>query len=58
MNKKYIIGIIFVIIIIFLGCSVYFAQSHVNRADDELVVAAYSHGGEPESGFDPILGWN
>ena len=58
MNKKHIIGIIFVIIIIFLGCSVYFGQSHVNRADDELVVAAYSQGGEPESGFDPILGWN
>jgi peptide/nickel transport system substrate-binding protein len=32
--------------------------SHTERADDELVVAAYSHGGEPEAGFDPILGWN
>lgn len=58
MNKKYLIGIIIVIIIVILGCAVYFGQSHVQRADDELVVAAYSHGGEPESGFDPILGWN
>ena len=28
------------------------------RGPGEIVVAAYSHGGEPESGFDPILGGN
>lgn len=58
MDRKYLIGAILVIIVIIIGCAVYFGQSHVERADDELVVAAYSHGGEPESGFDPILGWN
>lgn len=54
MDRKYLIGAILVIIVIIIGCAVYFGQSHVERADDELVVAAYSHGGEPESGFDPI----
>lgn len=58
MDRKYLIGAILVIIVIIIGCAVYLGQSHVERADDELVVAAYSHGGEPESGFDPILGWN
>lgn len=51
MDRKYLIGAILVIIVIIIGCAVYFGQSHVERADDELVVAAYSHGGEPESGF-------
>ena len=31
--------------------------SSPTRADNELVVAAYSHGGEPEAGFDPMYGW-
>jgi len=32
--------------------------SSTSRAADELVtVGAFSHGGEPESGFDPINGW-
>ena len=59
MDSKYIIGIIAVIIVIILaGAVVLGGQGSAQRADDELVVAAYSHGGEPEAGFDPILGWN
>ena len=58
MDKKYIIGIIVVIIIAIIAGAVLLGGSSTHRADDELVVAAYSHGGEPEAGFDPILGWN
>lgn len=58
MDTKYIIGIIAVIIIAIIAGAVLMGGSHTERADDELVVAAYSHGGEPEAGFDPILGWN
>lgn len=58
MEKKHVIGVAIVIVVIIVCCAVYFGQSHVERSDNELVVAAYSHGGEPESGFDPILGWN
>lgn len=58
MNKKYLIlGVAIIIIAIGAGAML-FGGAHVERADDELVVSAYSHGGEPESGFDPILGWN
>lgn len=46
MDRKYLIGTILVIIVIIIGCAVYLGQSHVERADDELVAAAYSHGGE------------
>nr|WP_269851365.1 ABC transporter substrate-binding protein [Methanosarcina horonobensis] len=28
-----------------------------SQASDELVVNVYSHTGEPETGFDPLLGW-
>ena len=58
MDKKYIIGIVVVIIIAIIAGAVLLGGSSTHRADDELVVAAYSHGGEPEAGFDPILGWN
>ena len=58
MDTKYIIGIVAVIIIAIIACAILMGGSSTQRADDELVVAAYSHGGEPESGFDPILGWN
>jgi len=58
MDTKYIIGIIAVIIIALIAGAVLMGGSSTQRADDELVVAAYSHGGEPEAGFDPILGWN
>jgi len=58
MDSKYIIGIIAVILIAVIAGAVLMGGSSTERADDELVVAAYSHGGEPEAGFDPILGWN
>ena len=58
MDTKYIIGIIAVIVIALIAGAVLMGGSSTHRADDELVVAAYSHGGEPEAGFDPILGWN
>ena len=49
MDTKYIIGIIAVILIAVIAGAVLFGGSSTHRADDELVVAAYSHGGEPES---------
>lgn len=58
MDRKYIIGIVAIVIIIIIGGVIFMGGSTPKRADNELVVAAYSHGGEPESGFDPILGWN
>ena len=59
MDSKYIIGIIVVIIVVIIAGTVLMGGSGtVQRSDDTLVVAAYSHGGEPEAGFDPILGWN
>ena len=58
MEQKYIIGIIAVVLIAIIGGAILMGGSSTERADNELVVAAYSHGGEPESGFDPILGWN
>jgi peptide/nickel transport system substrate-binding protein len=58
MDSKYIIGIIAVILIAVIAGAVLMGGSSTERADDELVVTAYSHGGEPEAGFDPILGWN
>lgn len=33
------------------------SASSASRASDELVVNVYSHTGEPEAGFDPLLGW-
>lgn len=33
------------------------AASSAPEASDELVVNVYSHTGEPEAGFDPLLGW-
>ena len=59
MDTKYIIGIIAILLIAIIGGAMFLGGgSSVERADNELVVAAYSHGGEPETGFDPILGWN
>ncbi|MFM5883655.1 ABC transporter substrate-binding protein [Methanobrevibacter gottschalkii] len=58
MEQKYIIGIIAVILIAIVGGAILIGGSSTERADNELIVAAYSHGGEPEAGFDPILGWN
>ena len=58
MDSKYLIGIIAIVIIAIIAGAVLMGGSSNQRADDALVVAAYSHGGEPEAGFDPILGWN
>ncbi len=59
MEKKHLILIVVVIAIVaVIAGALVLGGSHTTRADDELVVAAYSHGGEPETGFDPILGWN
>jgi len=58
MDTKYIIGIVAVVLIAIIAGAILMGGSSTHRADDELVVAAYSHGGEPEAGFDPILGWN
>lgn len=58
MERKYLIGIIIVIVIAIIAGAVLMGGTSTERADDELVVAAYSHGGEPEAGFDPMLGWN
>ena len=46
-----------VIIAIIGGALLLNGGSSPTRADNELVVAAYSHGGEPEAGFDPMYGW-
>lgn len=56
MDKKYIIGIIAVIIIAIIAGAVLMGGSSTHRADDELVVAAYSHGGEPEAGLTQYSG--
>ncbi|OED29929.1 ABC transporter substrate-binding protein [Methanosphaera sp. WGK6] len=58
MENKYIIGIIAVIVLVIIGGVIALGGANTERSADELVVAAYSHGGEPETGFDPILGWN
>ncbi|AGN16103.1 ABC transporter substrate-binding protein [Methanobrevibacter sp. AbM4] len=58
MERKYVIAIILVIVVIVVAGVVIFGNTSHQRGDGELVVAAYSHGGEPETGFDPILGWN
>jgi peptide/nickel transport system substrate-binding protein len=39
------------------GCADKTEKTGVYMALDELVVAIGTHGGEPESGFDPITGW-
>lgn len=58
MDKKYIIGIIAIVLIAVIAGAVMMGGSTTQRADDELVVAALGHNGEPEAGMDPILGWN
>ena len=59
MDTKYIIGIVAVVVILLIGIFAFTGgNSSKARAPNELVTAAYSHGGEPETGFDPILGWN
>ena len=58
MDQKYIIGISAVILIAVIGGALFMSGSGTPaRADNELVVAAFSHGGEPEAGYDPMYGW-
>ena len=58
MDQKYIIGIIAVLLIAVIGGALFMSGSGTPaRADNELVVAAFSHGGEPEAGYDPMYGW-
>ncbi len=58
MDQKYIIGIIAVLLIAIIGGALFMSGSGTPaRADNELVVAAFSHGGEPEAGYDPMYGW-
>ena len=57
MENKYIIIIIAVIIIISAIMVVITNNNSQNRPNDELVVCIAAHGGEPESGFNPMTGW-
>ncbi|MDR2623591.1 MAG: ABC transporter substrate-binding protein [Methanobrevibacter sp.] len=57
MNKKILVCIVGIITIIGI-VAVILGGNEVKRSPDELVVAVGTHGGEPETGFDPILGWN
>ncbi|WP_405268691.1 ABC transporter substrate-binding protein [Methanobrevibacter sp.] len=58
MDKKYIIAIAIIALIAIIGIAAMMGSSNTVRADDELVVATTSHNGEPETGMDPIYGWN
>ncbi|MCC7553062.1 MAG: ABC transporter substrate-binding protein [Methanobacteriaceae archaeon] len=57
MNKKYLIVLAVVIVIGIIGATMFFGGSSVDRNPNELVTAVGAHGGEPETGFDPIQGW-
>ncbi len=57
MKKQYIILIIAIIAIGLIAGAVLLGNSSPDRNADELVTAVGAHGGEPETGFNPILGW-
>lgn len=57
MDKKKLVIIAVVIIIAIVGVSMLFGGSSTKRNPDELIIAATGHGGELESGFDPMYGW-
>jgi peptide/nickel transport system substrate-binding protein len=57
MDKKYI-GIIAVVAIIgIIAAALFLGNTSVERNPDEIVAAVGTHGGEPETGYDPISGW-
>lgn len=56
-NKIVIVVVAVVAILIVAGVAI-MGNSSVERSPDELVTAVGAHGGEPEKGFDPIMGWN
>lgn len=58
MERKYIIAIAIAIAVLIIGGVLLMGNSSVERNPDELIAAVGAHGGEPETGFDPIYGWN
>lgn len=53
-----LIGVVVVILaLIFVFMSAGKPVSLASGASDELVVNVYSHTGEPEAGFNPLIGW-
>lgn len=55
-NKTLIVGIIVIVVIVIAAALL--LGNNVQRADNELVVAAGTHThGEPEMGYDPAYGW-
>lgn len=56
MDKKIIIGVIVVVLVVIVGAFAFMGGSH----DDDpthLTVAAHSNIKEPEAGFNPLTGW-
>lgn len=57
MDKKTIGIVVVIVLIIAVVGYVAMGSASVDRNPDELVVAAGTHSGEPEMGFNPIYGW-
>lgn len=60
MNMKYIIAAVIIIVVGGVAGAMYFGNtsSISERSANTLVCAVGTHGGEPEAGFDPIMGWS
>jgi len=56
-KQKYIITAIAIVVVIIAAGLVFSSTSTVERDPQNLVIAATGHGGEPETGFDPMYGW-
>jgi peptide/nickel transport system substrate-binding protein len=56
-----LVGILLIGLVAVSGCADSSEEkntnSNSNTASDELVAAVGTHGGEPEDGFNPIIGW-
>ncbi len=57
MKKQHIMIIAIIIVIGIVAGGLVLGNSSTERNPDELVTAVGAHGGEPETGFNPILGW-
>jgi len=57
MKKEYIIIIAIILVIGVVAGALFLGNSSAERKPNELVTAVGAHSGEPEAGFDPILGW-
>lgn len=57
-KNKIIITIVAAIAILVIAGAVLMGNTSGQRNADELVAAVGAHGGEPEKGFDPIMGWS